>query len=59
MIKFKVINVKKLSDSHKLGSFERRVSKFIEGLAPEDLDIKISFCCHDCGPVAFITYKEE
>jgi len=59
MIKFKVIHVKKVSDNYKMGSFERRVGKFLEGLAPDNL-IKISFeDCHDCGPTAFIVYKEE
>lgn len=59
MIKFKVIHVKKVSDAYRMGAFERRVGKFLQGLAPENL-IKISFeDCHECGPVAFITYREK
>ena len=55
---FKVIHVKKLSDSYKMGSLENRVNKFLEGIKEEDL-IKVSACdCCDCGPVVFITYKD-
>jgi hypothetical protein len=59
MIKFKVIHVKNVkSDSYKMGALERRVGKFLAGISKDNL-IKISFCdCHECGPVAFITYNE-